>query len=78
MNIVNVLKLVFVVALLVCFAAIGIGCFVNPDWGMKHFGSIQLRAGGDLRREWNRIGVQLAGAVMTAFALYVLFHIVRD
>jgi len=77
-NIADILKLVFLIGLLVCFAAIGIGCLVNPDWGIKHFGSIHLRAGGDLRREWNRVGVQIAGAVMTAFVLYLVFHIIRD
>ncbi len=78
MNIANALKVTFVIALLGWFAVIGIGCLVNPDWGIKKFGSIHLRGGGDLRREWNRVSVQLVGAAMTAFVVYLVYHLVRD
>ena len=65
------------VAALVALAIAGIGCLVSPDWGIKYFGSIRLRTGGDLRREWNRVQVQLVGAVITAFVLYLVFHIIH-
>jgi len=73
-----VAKIAVLIALLIAFATVGIGCLVNPDWGIKHFGSISLRTGGELRREWNRVGFQIVGAVMTAFVIYIVFHIIRD
>jgi len=38
-----------VVAMLVVFAAIGIGCAFNPDWGIRHFAR-SLMGGGELGR----------------------------
>jgi hypothetical protein len=77
-NIAGVLKIAFLITMLVCFAAIGIGCMVSPDWGIRNFGSVYLRGGGDLRREWNRGGVRLVGGAMTAFVIYLVFHLVHD
>jgi hypothetical protein len=73
----GVARVALLVAVLVALAIAGIACLVSPDWGIKHFGSIHLRAGGDLRREWNRVQVQLVGGVITAFVLYLVFHIVH-
>jgi hypothetical protein len=46
----NFLKVALGFAMLIAFAAIGIGCAFNPDWGMRHFGR-SLTGGGELRRE---------------------------
>jgi len=70
-------KLVLFIAVLVALAVAGIGCLVSPDWGIKHFGSIHLRAGRDLRKEWNRVQVQILGGVMTALVLYLVFQLIR-
>jgi len=70
-------KVALLVAVLVALAIVGIGCLVSPDWGIRHFGSIHLRGGGDLRREWNSVQVQLVGGVITAFVLYLVFHIIH-
>jgi hypothetical protein len=40
-------KLILVVAMLAGFAAIGIGCVINPNWAIKHFGQ-SLRKDGEL------------------------------
>lgn len=74
----SVLKIAFLIALLVCIAAIGIGCLINPDWGIRNLGSAYLRGGGKLKREWSRIGVQIMGALMTGFAIYLVFHLIHD
>jgi hypothetical protein len=45
----NFAKAALLLAFLLTFAAIGIGCAFNPDWGMKHFGR-SLMGGGELRK----------------------------
>jgi hypothetical protein len=37
-HVLNVAKAALLAVFLLVFAAIGIGCALNPDWGMKHFG----------------------------------------
>ena len=56
----------------VAFAAIGIGCAFNPDWGMKHFAR-SLMVGGELRKEWNRMQMSVFGLIFAAFALYLIY-----
>ncbi len=63
-------------ATLIVFAIIGIGCVVRPGWGMRHFGRALL-GGGELRRELNRDGFILVGAVFGAFALYMIYVVLR-
>jgi hypothetical protein len=68
--------LLLTVATLLVFAAIGIGCIINPDWGIKHFGQ-SLRRGGELLTEWNRIGLQFVGLAFGGFAVYLLYVLLR-
>ncbi len=68
----EVLKVALVVVFLLGFAAIGVGCLLNPDWGMKHFGR-SLLGGGELRKEWNRIQLSAAGLIFAALGLYLLY-----
>ena len=70
----DMLKVALSAAFLLAFAAIGIGCLFNPDWGMKHFGR-GLLGGGDLRKEWNRTQMSAAGLIFAAFALYLLYDL---
>ena len=66
------LKVALVAAFVLAFAAIGITCLFNPDWGVKHFGR-SLMGGGELRKEWNRMQMSAAGLIFAAFALYLLY-----
>ncbi len=68
----NVAKLVFLLALLLAFAVIGIGCAFNPDWGMRHFGR-SLMGGGELRKDWNRMQISAVGLIFAGFALYLIY-----
>jgi len=68
----NIAKVGIVLALLLRFAAIGIGCAVNPDWGMRHFGR-SLMGGGELRKEWTRMQMSAVGLIFAGFAIYLLY-----
>jgi len=70
----DVVKIAIVAVLLLAFAAIGLGCLINPDWGMRHFGR-SLMGGGELRKEWNRMGISIAGLAFSGFAFYMLYHL---
>jgi len=73
----SVWKLAFGVVILLAFAAIGVGCVISPEWGIRYFGRT-FRRGGDLQREWNHIAISLAGLAFAGFAFYVLFELLRD
>jgi len=64
-----------VLGLLLVFAAIGIGCAFNPDWGMRHFGR-SLMGGGELRKDWNRMQISAVGLVFAGFALYLIYVLI--
>jgi len=61
-----------VVAMLVVFAAIGIGCAFNPDWGIRHFAR-SLMGGGELRKNWNRTQISIFGLIFAGVALYLIY-----
>ena len=67
-------RVALAVAVLVFFAALGIAHVINPDWFIKRSG---LRKGGELLTEWNRLGVQIAGAILTILAIWVLWDMFR-
>jgi hypothetical protein len=67
--------LLLAVAILVFFGAVGIAHVVNPDRFLKHSG---LRKGGEMLTEWNRLGIQIAGAVFAGFAISVLESLLED
>ena len=66
--------LAFAFVLLLAVGGIGLGCLVNPDWGMRHFGR-SLMGGGELRKEWNPIQMSVAGLVFAGSALYILYDL---
>jgi hypothetical protein len=72
----SIWTLLLTFAIVLVFAAIGIGCIINPDWGIKHFGQ-SLRRGGELLTEWNRIGLQFVGLAFGGFAVYLLYVLLR-
>jgi hypothetical protein len=71
----NIGKVALLLALLLAFAAIGIGCAFNPDWGMWHFGR-SLMGGGELRKDWNRIQMSAVGLIFAGFALYLIYALI--
>jgi hypothetical protein len=71
----NIGKVALLLALLLAFAAIGIGCAFNPDWGMRHFGR-SLMGGGELRKDWNRIQMSAVGLIFAGFALYLIYALI--
>ena len=71
----NFAKAALVLAFLLAFAAIGIGCAFNPDWGIRHFGRI-LMGGGELRKDWNRTQMSVVGLIFAGVALYFIYALI--
>lgn len=71
----NTLKIALVLAMLIAFAAIGIGCAFNPDWGIRHFSRI-LMGGGELRKEWDRMQMSVFGLIFAGFALCMVYVLI--
>ena len=69
------LLLAFLLAFLLKFAAIGIGCAFNPNWGMRHFGR-SLMGGGQLRKDWNRLQMPAVGLIFAGVALYLIYVLI--
>jgi hypothetical protein len=68
------LKTTILVLLLVMFACIGIAHVITPDLFIQRSG---VRKGGELLTWWNRIQFRGAGAVLAAFAFYMLYVLFR-
>ncbi len=73
---ISVWRFVLLFTVLVVFAVIGIGFVVNPNWGMRHFARALL-GGGELRQEWNRLGLRLCGVAFGGCALYLSYVLLR-
>lgn len=71
----NFAKAALLLAFLLAFAAIGIGCAFNPDWGMRHFGR-SLMGGGELRKDWNRMQMSAVGLIFSGVALYLIYVLI--
>ncbi|MGB8063028.1 MAG: hypothetical protein WCF26_14115 [Candidatus Sulfotelmatobacter sp.] len=71
----NFAKAALLLAFLLAFAAIGIGCAFNPDWGMRHFGR-SLMGGGELRKDWNRMQMSAVGLIFAGVALYFIYALI--
>ena len=68
----SIWKEVIGVAVLLFFAAYGIAHVIYPDKFMKLW-----HRGGEMLTGWNRLGIQIAGAIFAGFAIYVLYSIFR-
>jgi hypothetical protein len=62
------------VLVLIFVAGIGIAHVINPDWFIKRSG---VRMGGEMLGKWNRDQFRLLGVVLTAFAIYLLYQLLR-
>ena len=71
----NFAKAAFLFVFLLAFAAIGIGCVFNPDWGMRHFGR-SLMGGGEMRKDWNRMQMSVVGLIFAGVALYFIYALI--
>ena len=65
-------KTFLAVVVLLAFLGIGIAHVIKPDYFIRRSG---VHKGGELLTEWNRIGFQLVGAIVSAFAICVLWDI---
>jgi hypothetical protein len=68
-------KAALLLVLLLAFAAIGIGCAFNPDWGMRHFGR-SLMGGGEMRKDWNRMQMSAVGLIFAGVVLYFIYGLI--
>jgi hypothetical protein len=68
----SIWKEVIGVVVLLFFAGYGIAHVICPDRFMK-----PRHRGGEMLTDWNRLGIQIAGAIFAGFAIYVLFSIFR-
>lgn len=68
----NVAKFAFFLALVLALALVGVGCAINPDWGIRHF-SRGLMGGGELRKDWNRTQMRALGVIFAGFAVYLIY-----
>lgn len=68
-------KVALLLAFLLAFAAIGIACAFNPDWGMRHFGR-SLMGGGELRKDSNRMQMSAVGLIFAGVALYLIYALI--
>lgn len=59
-------------AVLVFFAAYGIAHVLYPHRFMK-----PQHRGGEMLTGWNRLGIQIVGAIFAGFAIYVLYSILQ-
>lgn len=71
----SVWKPMLLVVVLVCFACLGVAHLINPDRFIRLY---PYRKGGEMLTEWNRFGLQVAGACFAGFALYLLYRLLRD
>ena len=68
-------KLIIAVILLVWFFCFGIAHVINPDRFIRRSA---VRKGGEMLRDWHRMGFQLVGLVVAGVAAYVLYELLRD
>jgi hypothetical protein len=68
----SIWKEVIGVVVLLFFAGLGIAHVIYPHKFMKPW-----HRGGEMLTDWNRLGIQIAGAVFAGFAIYLLYSIIR-
>jgi hypothetical protein len=68
-------KLVMVVVILLFFGGMGIAHVINPGRFIRSSG---VRKGGEVLEKWNRDSFRLFGAVFAAFAIFLLYVVLRD
>ncbi len=60
---------------LVMFFFVGAAHILYPDWFVRRSGSAK---GGEESMRWNRLQFRIGGAVFTVFAVWMLYHLLRD
>jgi len=71
----SIWKIMLGVSVFAVFACVGIAHVVNPDWFIKRSGVLK---GGEMLKGWNRFGFRYSGAALAAFAMYMLYRLLRD
>jgi hypothetical protein len=60
------------ILILLVFVGVGVDTILRPKRHMNNY----LRRGGEMLREWNETGVQLAGLVFAAASCWILYELV--
>jgi len=68
------MRQLLLIALLLVFAGVGIAHIFKPRWFVNRSG---VRKGGEMLNDWNELGFQIAGAIFAAFAIYLLYVLLR-
>jgi hypothetical protein len=68
-------NLALAVIVLLFFFGIGVAHLIWPDYFMKRSG---LRKGGEMLTGFNRMGVQVVGAVTAGATLYITYGILKN
>ena len=64
-----------VVVILLFFGGMGVAHVINPDRFVRNSG---VRKGGEMLGKWNRDNFRLFGVLFAAFAMYLLYVVLRD
>jgi hypothetical protein len=70
----SVWKIGIVAVMLAVFAGIGVAHVVNPDPFIRRSGVLK---GGELLTRSNRFQFRIVGALFAAFAIYLLYQLLR-
>ena len=60
---------------LLFFLAMGVAHVIYPDYFLKRSA---LRKGGEMKTEFNHLGIQIVGFLITLFSLGILYDIGND
>ena len=68
-------KVAMAAVILLIFPCVGLAHVIKPGWFIKGSG---VRNGGELLTDWNRLGFQIAGAILAGLAAYMLYGLFRS
>ena len=71
----NPWKLALGLIVLLFFLGMGVAHVINPDYFLKRSA---LRKGGEMQTEFNHLGIQIVGFLITLFSLGILYDIGND
>ena len=71
----NPWKLALGFIVLLVFLGMGVAHVIYPDYFLKRSA---LRKGGEMQTEFNHLGIQIVGFLITLFSLGILYDIGKD
>ena len=70
----NSWRTITAVAVMLFLTGLGIVQVIKPNRFMNSY----LRRGGELLTDWNRMGVQIAGAILAGASLWIIWDLLRQ